>query len=204
MTGVQTCALPIYPLTITINEFPANKREKKIIAVGRLHKVKGFDILIKIFARIHKHYPEWKLEIWGEGNERHHLEHLIEKVKLKDHISLPGTTNDVNGKLSTASVFAFTSSCEGFALVLMEAMINGVPPVAFECPCGPKDLICDGEDGVLVENQNVEMYYRKLSALLANEKAIEDMRLNAYQKALNYTPEKMAEKWMDVFESCLK
>lgn len=192
------------PLTVPVKEFSINKREKKIISVGRLHRVKNFDILINVFSRIHKLYPEWRLEIWGEGNERNSLEMLIKKENLGDCISLPGSTNDINDKLSSASVFAFTSSCEGFALVLIEAMLNGVPPIAFKCPCGPADIITDGEDGILVENQNQKLFFKKLSSLIANESALENMRINSYRKALTYTPDKIAEKWMDVFESCLK
>ena len=83
-------------------------------------------------------------------------------------------------------------------------MLNGVPPIAFKCPCGPADIITDGEDGILVENQNQKLFFKKLSSLIANESALENMRINSYRKALTYTPDKIAEKWMDVFESCLK
>ena len=82
---------------------------------------------------------------------------------------LNGPTADIQKEYVNSSVFAFSSRFEGFGMVLVEAMACGLPVVSFACPCGPKDIVRDGEDGFLVENGNVDDLAQQLMKLMADE-----------------------------------
>ena len=131
-----------------------SRKTKTVLAVGRLHEQKGFDLLLQVWQPIEDKYPEWQLRIVGEGPERTELEAQIKNLHLQ-HVSLAGRTADVAKEYAAASLFVLSSRYEGLPLALIEAMWCGVPCVAFDCPQGPAELLADGR-GWLVENGNVE------------------------------------------------
>jgi glycosyltransferase involved in cell wall biosynthesis len=131
-----------------------SRKTKTVLAVGRLHEQKGFDLLLQVWQPIEDKYPEWQLRIVGEGPERTELEPQIKNLHLQ-HVSLAGRTADVAKEYAAASLFVLSSRYEGLPLALIEAMWCGTPCVAFDCPQGPAELLADGR-GWLVENGNVE------------------------------------------------
>jgi len=176
------------------------EKSKKVIAIGRYTIQKRFDNLLLIWDKVTRRFPDWHLEIWGEGGERPKLENLIKKLGIEKTVSLKGYTPNIEEHLQTTSLLALTSDYEGFAMVLIEAMAFGVPCVSFECPSGPKDLITDGENGSLVPVDDLNLFADKLAFLMENNQERAEMARKAIKRAGDFTPEKIAERWMNEFE----
>ena len=103
-----------------------------------------------------------------------------------------------------ASIYALSSRFEGFGMVLVEAMICGVPCVSFDCPCGPSDIIKNGEDGFLVENDNIGLFASKLSILIEDANKRKMMGRKAKENVKRYLPEKILSQWDELFKSIVE
>lgn len=121
-----------------------------LLAVGRLERQKGFDILIEAFGGIAAAHPEWDLVIVGEGSQRRALEEAARSSGLQGRILLPGHLGNVQDWYGRAGLFVMSSRFEGFPNVLAEAMAHGCPAVSFDCPSGPAELIEHDVNGILV------------------------------------------------------
>ena len=186
------------PLT-AVSEQRSTYRNKTVIAAGRLSYQKNFSSLIRIWDRLHNQYPDWKLEIWGSGGCHESLASQIEELNLQDNVFLMGYSADIITKMAESSIFALSSSFEGWGLVIVEAMSVGLPVVAYQCPCGPKDIISDEVDGFLIPPQNEELFAKRLSELMANETLRNEMGKNAIKKSEQFHIERIAQSWMELF-----
>ncbi len=140
----------------------------RIVAIGRLSAEKGFDLLLAAFARVAAVHPEWDLHIAGDGPLRTELKQLARALGLADRVVFHGLVTDVGGLLRSARIFTLPSRNEGFPNVLLEAMAHGVAPVSFDCPSGPRHIIRDGFDGVLVPPENVQRLAEALGHLIVD------------------------------------
>lgn len=191
------------PLTSPCKE-QSTLKEKKVIAVGRLEYQKNFHSLIKAWSHVAKKHPDWKLEIWGEGSKRVELENLIVRLNLKKHVFLKGYTYDIQQQMLNASIFALSSIFEGFGLVIVEAMSCGLPVVSYACPCGPKDIITEGEDGILVQVNDESTLTNKMNLLIENENLRKQMSQNALEKSKSYNTNVIISQWIKLFNSLTK
>ncbi|MBC8116237.1 MAG: glycosyltransferase family 4 protein, partial [Candidatus Saccharimonas sp.] len=115
--------------------------QQKIVAIGRLHRQKGFDVLIEAFAKIAPLHQHWTLDIYGEGPERLSLELMIQNLRLTDRVTLRGIVSDISSPLVEAGLFVMPSRYEGFPNALLEAMACGCPVISTDCPSGPAEII---------------------------------------------------------------
>lgn len=175
--------------------------EKRIIAVGRYAYQKGFDLLLQAWAKIEKQFPDWDIAIFGDGNCEPYKQQLEELGVDPSRCHLNGPTTDIQKEYVNSSVFAFSSRFEGFGMVLVEAMACGLPVVSFACPCGPKDIIKDGEDGLLVENGNVEAFAGSLSQLMQNPSLCQSMATAGKTNVQRFYMNHIAMRWKNLFES---
>lgn len=189
--------------SITPRDFTTNY--KRVISVGSMHDDrKGFDKQIEIWKKINEKYPEWKLDIYGDGVIRNDLQKLIDKNNLQAVISLKGTTDNVYEEFLKSSFFIFTSKAEGFGMVLIEAMSCGLPCLAYDCPDGPADIINDNENGFLVEMDDEEKMIEKISYLIENNEEVKRLGKEAQQSTTLFLPDVIIPKWIKFFTSIKK
>lgn len=175
-------------------------KEKRVIAVGRYVYQKGFDMLLQAWSRIEKQCPDWQLAVYGDG-ERTSYEQLMEELGIDAaRCHLNGPTSDIQSEYVNSSLFVFSSRFEGFGMVLVEAMVCGLPVVSFACPCGPRDIIKDGYDGLLVENGNVGALANSLSMLMNDETLRLSMSQEGQKNVQRFRIEQVAQQWNAIFK----
>jgi len=140
-----------------------------VMGMGRLAPEKGFDVLIRAFARSAAELPDWGLAILGEGSERAALESIVAELGLQDRVRLPGVVDDPFSSLRRADLFVLSSRSESFGNALVEAMACGLPVVATQCWSRSPGLVRDGVDGVLVPPDDVDALAAAMSELMRDE-----------------------------------
>lgn len=190
--------LPFYSTEVS------SLKNKKIISIGRLEKQKGYDILIDAWNIISKKYPNWILEIYGEGSERENLQNKINKLGLEKSFLLKGIEKNIQNKYLESSIYVMSSRYEGMPMVLLEAMSCGLPVVSFDCPCGPKDIIKDNEDGFLVKFGNIEQMAEKIEELILDEEKRKLLGKNARKSVQRFSKDKIMKKWIELFENMVR
>ena len=172
---------------------------KTILAMGRYHEVKGFDLLIEAFKIFNKNNKGWKLKIVGEGNQRQKLQELINRDSLQTNILLTGKTNDVIKEYKNADFFVLSSRIEGFGMVVIEAMECGLPVISFALPC-IKEIITEEDDGVLVESYDVQDMAKAMERLAQNSELRRKIGINAKKRAKEFSIEKIIKKWEEIIK----
>lgn len=169
---------------------------KIVLAAGRYGYQKNFEDLIKAWAIVHKTYPDWILNIRGQGLEN--LQSMIDSLSLETSVSLKHSNNMLEECLN-ASMFVLSSRYEGLGMVLLEAQACGVPLVSYACKCGPRDIITEGENGFLVETGNVQGLADKMMLLMEDEDLRKRMGKLAKSHTSDFSEEKIMKKWMNLF-----
>lgn len=177
-----------------------NNNSNYIIAVGRLSPEKDFLSLIKAWSLIYPKCPNWKIKIVGDGPEKNTLEKEIKKLQLSNSIELSGYSNNIKKEMSNSSIFVMTSFFEGFGLVLLEAMACGLPSIAFACQFGPRDIITDGKNGLLVYNRSIEDLSNKLLYLIQHPDIRKQISSQALMKIQDFSIKNIIDKWMKLFQ----
>lgn len=175
-------------------------RNKTIIAAGRIAGVKQFDHLIKAWSSIADKYPEWDVKIFGDGDESL-SEKLKEEIRKNDipRIELMGATPHLAMEMQKASIYAMTSANECFPMVLLEAQNAGLPIVSYDCPNGPRNIIKDSADGILVENQNIKEFSEKIAMLMINNEVRSNMSTIALKNIRKFSAMPIMNKWNTLF-----
>lgn len=176
--------------------------QKKIICVGSLSHNKGYDLLIEAWNKIAMEFPDWEINVYGKGDIR-----LFEEMARKkgiNNIRFCGPTNNVMEKMLNASLLVLPSRSEGFGMVLIEAMACGLPCVAFDCPCGPRDIIQNGENGLLVPAENVELLAESIKQLITDKEMLYTMGANACKSIGQFSVENVCQVWNKLFHELKK
>ena len=172
---------------------------KRIIAVGRLRWEKGYDRLIDIWAIVSKKHTDWQLDIFGDDEQGKQLYDKIKNAQISNIQIHPSTAN-ISFEYANSSILVLTSYFEAFSLVILEAMMHGVPCIAFDCPYGPKSLIDDGKCGFLIEDGNINRFADKLCSLIENENLRHQFSEAAIEKSKDFDVESIMNKWKLLFE----
>jgi len=171
-----------------------------IMAVGRLSREKGFDILINAFAKSNLK-NKIKLIILGEGKERANLEKLIDKLDLKEQVILYGKVDNPFIYMKYANFSILPSKSEGFPIVLLEALACGIPVIATNCETGPSEIVEDGENGLLVPVEDVESLKIAMDKLFYDKELYMKLKTNACRSVKKYDIKNIAQEWMELFGS---
>lgn len=173
--------------------------KKIVLAAGRLHSQKGFDLLLESWLQVVKIMPEWKLKIVGEGPQRLNLTKFIEENKLTDSVELVGITNNMSQYYKEAEIFCLSSRIEGFGMVLIEALAFGLPVVSFDCGPGPAEIL-DNTGAILVPKGEVDQLALSLVSLMKDKQHRKEIKLKCKEKVEFYQPENIINKWLYLLE----
>ena len=184
-----------YPASVSLDN-----REKTVLAVGRVTAVKRFDLLAEQFVSLHERAPDWRLRVIGGGEDLERIRRYVAEKNADSYIELPGQTDNaaVQAEMLKASLYAMSSSSEGFPFVLLEAQSCGLPIVAYDVRVGPGFLVKDGETGRLVPEGERAKFEDSLVSLMGDEELRRRMGEKAVEHAALFTREKIAEKWFTV------
>lgn len=178
--------------------------EKRVIAVARYSHEKGIDLLLEAWAQVEKKTEDWRLEVFGDGDTTA-FNTLIDKLSIdRSRCQLNGRTSEIEHEYLKSSIAVCSSRFEGFGMIIIEAMACGLAVASFDCPWGPRSIIKDGEDGILVENGNVEKLADALVSLIQDDNKRNIIAKNAIQSVKRFQMERIAEQWRQLFESVIR
>ncbi|MGW6016320.1 glycosyltransferase [Streptomyces sp. NPDC055210] len=180
-------------------EVPSPRTGNVVVSIGRLHDQKGIDMLLDTWAEVAPRHPDWRLRIYGSGEDEEILKKQCTALGLDGSVDWMGRTGDVPGALRGGSVFALSSRGEGFPLALMEAMAMGVPCAAFDCAPGVHEIVHDGEDGLLAGLGNTGELARRLDALMSDKELRDGMGDRARANIQRYTTTEIVNRWEGLF-----
>lgn len=179
----------------------ADMENKKVIAVGRYTYQKGFERLIEAWRLIAPDFPDWRLEIVGDGEQRTTLKEMTVRYGIGNSVALVPANNEIEKHYISSSVYAMTSRYEGLPMVLLEAQAFGLPIISFNCKCGPSDIVDNGKNGFLVEEGNVPAFASQLRKVMADVELRKKMSRNALEASKKFSVEPVMSRWMQLFES---
>jgi glycosyltransferase involved in cell wall biosynthesis len=174
---------------------------KRLLAVGRLHADKGFDLLIQAYAQLVPSHPDWDLVILGEGDERPALEAQVREAGLESRIAMPGRAGNVGDWYDSAHLYVLTSRFEGLSNTLLESMASGLAAVSFDCDTGPREIVREGIDGVLVRpNGDVPALCKALDAVMSDDEGRLRMAQAATDVRDRFSAARVLQKWQEIFD----
>ena len=175
-----------------------------VVAVGRLVRAKGFDLLLEAFAQVKDKHSDWNLLILGEGPLRKELESLRDELGLRGRFLMPGRVNNPYEHLAGADLFVMSSRYEGFPNALCEAMASGVAAISTDCPSGPREIIRDGVDGLLVANSDSEALASAMDRLMSNDTERNRLASHASEILQRFAVERVMPMWEEVFDQAIR
>lgn len=192
----------LYVITNAVSFIPEKSStclDKQVISVGRLTVQKGYDMLLEAWNKVASEHPDWKLAIYGKGEDYVKLQAVIRQYRLDNSVHIYPPTRDIVDRYLESSVYVMSSRYEGFPMVLPEAMACGLPCVSFAAPCGPTEIISDGEDGFVTLLGNVQALADRLSLLMSDDALRIKMGKNARQNIMRYSKDRVMKQWIDLF-----
>jgi glycosyltransferase involved in cell wall biosynthesis len=189
-----------YPQDIQVNEAMPTLSQSLILAIGRLAEQKGFDLLLEAFHRSGLAQTGWRLAILGEGPERSALEQQAMELGVAGVTTLPGFV-DIGEWLGRADIFVLSSRFEGFPNALMEAMQARRACISFDCPSGPRDLIENGRNGLLLPSQDVGALSDALRRLAADPVLRRQLGSAASKISDQFSPVLVYGKWLKLIDA---
>lgn len=174
---------------------------KRVIAVGRLDYQKSFDRLIEAWKIVHSMAPDWRLDIFGQGEWRDMLQEMIDSAGLGECCALNVPTTEIVREYAASSMIVMSSHYEGFPMVLIEGMACGLPAVSFNYKCGPGDIIRDGVDGYIAEDGNIDDLAQGMLMLIKDDDLRRRMGLAAREVTQRFSLDSVMEKWMEVYNA---
>ena len=173
---------------------------KRVIAVGRLDYQKSFDRLIQVWEKVHLQMPQWRLDIFGQGEWQEMLQRMIDERGLQEVVKLNAPTKNIGKEYSESSMLVMSSHYEGFPMVMIEAMACGLPAVCFDFKCGPRDIISEGENGLIVPDGDIDGMAEAMVRLMKDGDLRKRMGENAKKVVEKYSEDRVMGLWVNLYE----
>ena len=188
-----------------IEEYYAGERSNEIVSVGRIDSNKNQKLIIDAFYQIAGEFPDIKLVLYGDGEDREKLLKYVQSNLYSERILLPGAVNNVKERIKKAKLFVLSSNTEGMPNALMEALALGIPSISTNCPCGGPKMLMDGkENGILVPVGDCDKMADAMRTILRDEELWKKYSRNAYKITKSLHPDIVNEKWENFISSVIK
>lgn len=196
------CHVPIFVIPNSLSFYPKEVSRclnHKVIMVGRYNDAKGYDLLIPAWDIVHQRHPDWILEVYGSGELRDQVIKWIREKHLESSIMMHDPVDNIMEKYLDSSICVLSSRYEGFSLVILEAMSCGVPVVSFDCPHGPRNIIMNGVDGILIEPLNYQALADGICKLMEDEDLRIQLGTKARNNVLRFSQDSVMEQWEKLY-----
>lgn len=175
------------------------RTERVVVRLGRLAFEKGQDMLLEAWAEVAPHHPSWRLRLYGSGPDETALHRQATELGIADSVEFAGATSDIETALTGASIFALSSREEGFPMSIMEAMVYGLPTVAFDCAPGVRELLTEGRDGIIVVPGNTTEFAAALGRLISDADLRDTLGETARKSVRRHDPATIVDRWEKQF-----
>lgn len=186
--------------TYQVSDEEYNMNSKIIMSVGNLINVKGFDLAIQAAVKVFEKHPDWCWQIYGDGINGEDFKRTVRELSLENKINFMGKTINLKQAYSNAAIFVLPSRSEGFGLVLIEAQAHHLPTIAFDVPFGPRNVISDGVNGILVEPFDTDNLADAICHLIENDTVRKSFSDSASKELYKYQAEIVAKQWQNLFQ----
>lgn len=202
---LQSNNVVVIPNPTELSSLRADLKKKKVIAAGRISPVKAFDQLIEVWSLLYQDFTDWQLHFYGQDylDTQQKLEQLVQKHHLESVIKFKGSVNNLPETMTDYSIYAMTSETECFPMVLLEALSVGLPVISYDCPNGPRNILINGEDSILVPDKNIPIFATQLKELMQNENLRQEMGTKGLINVQRFGTEKVMQQWIDLFKSLI-
>ena len=195
---VKTEVIPNYYSYHSVCSADVIVEKKRVISVGRLDYQKGQDLLLQAWAIVEAKHPDWQLDILGDGEELDSLNFLVSALHLQNVVIHP-STKDVYSEYSQSDFLVCSSRWESFGLIIIEAMSCGIPVVSFDCDNGPRNIITDGEDGLLAKNGSIVDLADKINQMIENSSERRQMGVHALRNVERFKEEVVFKQYLELY-----
>ena len=188
------------PIKGDLPELWTGERKKEIVNFCRLERQKNLPLLIDAFEMVHNNYSEYKLTIYGDGNEKKNLQEYVIHKKLQDSVEFRDATNDVHDYIKDCGMFVSSSDYEGLSNSMLEAMAIGLPTIVTDCPCGGSRMVIeDGVNGILVPVNDKQSLFNAMKRLIENDAEAKMISGNAKKIRETCSYENICKEWVQLF-----
>ncbi|MGP5552988.1 glycosyltransferase [Psychrobacter celer] len=190
--------MSVIPHSTHIPKLSNDTKRQNFVVISRLAKSKQIDHVIKAFSEVVKNYPNFILDIYGEGDQEEFLKQVASDLKLHNNVIFHGSTNSPLEIFQKAKCSIVTSDFEGFTLTIQESLANGCPVVSYRLKYGPLDMIQNGTNGYLVEKDDIEGLAARLNLIASDDVIFDEDIIQESMK--NFTHDKFIDNWSNLFK----
>lgn len=187
----------IIPNPIEVKALASGERKKRIVTAGRLEPQKNHKMLINAFLSVRERYPDYTLDIYGDGTLADELRAFIDERGATDCIRLMGNSPEIHKEISDAELFVLSSDFEGLSNALLEAMMMGLPVISTDCS-GSDEVIRDGENGLLVSVGDGDALAAAIDRMLSSDSLRRKLGDAARLSAERFKTENVINQWNSV------
>lgn len=191
LIGCKTCVIPNF--LWYSSQIQASLEQKRLLTIGWFSKTKGIDMIPSIAKKISQKYPDWKWKVIGDGEQKNNLKKYDGFIETSEPIL------KIEEEYMKSSIYVLPSRFECFPMVLLEAMGAGLPCIAFNCPTGPRHIIQNSEDGLLIEQENIDAMANAIIDLIEHPEKRKKFGNRAFKNVQRFSPEIIYQKWEELF-----